>query len=236
MADEYWRKQSPEHVFAALMGSFRELASVADRLAEGLGYPRSEGGDDDPNGGGYITGEHTPASLALQACAELKRLRSSRQAWAEEAMRQSSELNDYADLLETCAKSPSPEHLAKVLRRMAARRPGECEFVANSGNACEEEAGHDGPHRRWFDEIRYEDLAPSTVCACPPEGASFPAPWTPPQCAVHPDGQWARPIPECSTQNHAHGPHEVLFPDLSTRPCPGLGPVPSSVLPDGEAP
>ena len=64
---EYWKSQSPERVSEALMDCFRELLFIEETLAESLGYPRSDGGPDDPNGGGFITGEHTAASLALEA-------------------------------------------------------------------------------------------------------------------------------------------------------------------------
>lgn len=36
---------------------------------------------------------------------------------------------------------------------------------------------------------------------------------------------WAQPVPECSAQYHAHGPHDVLLPELKAVPCPGLGPL-----------
>lgn len=49
------------------MACFRELAQVEDVLAEGLGYERSDGGPDDPNGGGYLTGDHTALTLAMEA-------------------------------------------------------------------------------------------------------------------------------------------------------------------------
>lgn len=67
MTDDYWSKQSPERVYEALLGSFRELMLIEETLAGALGYPRSEGGATDPNGGGYIIGDHTPGSLALEA-------------------------------------------------------------------------------------------------------------------------------------------------------------------------
>ena len=67
MRTDYWDSQSPERVLDARKGALRELMFVEDTLAEGLGYARSEGGPEDPNGGGFITGEHTPGSLALEA-------------------------------------------------------------------------------------------------------------------------------------------------------------------------
>jgi transcriptional regulator with XRE-family HTH domain len=66
-SDTYWAEQPPERVYEALMACFRELAQVEDVLAEGLGYERSEGGPDDPNGGGYLTGDHTALTLAMEA-------------------------------------------------------------------------------------------------------------------------------------------------------------------------
>jgi len=64
---DYWRKQTKERIYQALMGCFEELVLVEETLAEALGYERSEGGPDDPNGGGFILGDHTPGSLALEA-------------------------------------------------------------------------------------------------------------------------------------------------------------------------
>lgn len=70
-----------------LYGALRELALVEDTLAGALGYPRSDGGPDDPNGGGYITGEHTAVSLAAQAGNTLASVEASRRDWAAEADR-----------------------------------------------------------------------------------------------------------------------------------------------------
>lgn len=64
---EYWESQEPERVREALMGCFRELVFIEETLAEALGYERSSGGPDDPNGGGFILGDHTAASLAMEA-------------------------------------------------------------------------------------------------------------------------------------------------------------------------
>lgn len=121
---------------------------------------------------------------------ELETVEASRRDWAAEAARQSAELNDYADLLLTCAESPSPEHLARVLRRIAARRPQSCPFVSDEGNGCEEDEGHDGPHLRWFDELRYEELGPSRPCSClTVDGAAvvLAGGFSLPLCAVHPE-------------------------------------------------
>lgn len=161
MADEYWASQSPEHVFAALMGSFRELAAVEDTLADGLGFDRSDGGEDDPNGGGFVTGDHTPASLALAACAELKRLRVSRQAWAEEAMR----LDMIGETLLT-AVSKYDERLRFVAARYLADGSG-----ANfRSTRC---TGHSSDALAWFavgmrSEPEPKDcpLDPSDLAAC----------------------------------------------------------------------
>lgn len=87
MASDWINSLSVDELRWKLTAALSELMEVEETLAEGLGYPRSDGGPDDPNGGGYVTGEHTSASLALEAKRSLRSERSSRQAWAEEAMR-----------------------------------------------------------------------------------------------------------------------------------------------------
>jgi hypothetical protein len=64
---DYWREQPPERVRAALMNMFTVDAGITEVLAEALGYPRSEGGPNDPNGGGYVLGDHTSLTLAAKA-------------------------------------------------------------------------------------------------------------------------------------------------------------------------
>lgn len=68
-----------------LRGALNELVLVEDTLAGALGYLRSDGGPDDPNGGGYVTGEHTAVSLATEAGNALARVEASRRDWAAEA-------------------------------------------------------------------------------------------------------------------------------------------------------
>lgn len=68
----YWDRQSEEHVRYALHGAFTELATIEDILAAALGYSRSPGGPDDPNGGGWVTGDHTPLTLAMEAARKLQ--------------------------------------------------------------------------------------------------------------------------------------------------------------------
>jgi uncharacterized protein (DUF433 family) len=50
-----------------LTGALNEIHDVEELLCEGLRYRKSDGGPDDPNGGGYITGEHTAIDLATEA-------------------------------------------------------------------------------------------------------------------------------------------------------------------------
>lgn len=61
----YWASQPQQRLYEALMGCLSELRFVEETLAASLGYERS-GGPNDPNGGGYVIGDHTAASLALQ--------------------------------------------------------------------------------------------------------------------------------------------------------------------------
>lgn len=68
----YWDRQSEEHVRLALHRAFTELAEIEDVLAPALGYSRSPGGPDDPNGGGWVTGEATPLTLAMEAARKLQ--------------------------------------------------------------------------------------------------------------------------------------------------------------------
>lgn len=70
-----------------LRGALNELVLVEDTLAGALGYPRSDSGPDDPNGGGYVTGEHTAVSLAAEAGKALVSVEASRRDWAAEADR-----------------------------------------------------------------------------------------------------------------------------------------------------
>ncbi len=69
-----------------LRGALSELVLVEDTLAGALGYPRSDGGPDDPNGGGYVIGEHTAVTLAAEAGHALARAEASRRDWAAIAM------------------------------------------------------------------------------------------------------------------------------------------------------
>lgn len=161
----------------------------------------------------------------LKAAAEW---RVSRQAWAEEAMRLQSELD--AD------SAPATWDLHHEYRDEGSGDPEFHGACRTCGSEYDDER-HDEPFGPQPPEPE-----PNAPCSCPPDGAVFPAPWSRPQCAVHPtseteDRQWVRPVPECSMQNHAHSPHEVLLPDLSTIPCPGQGMYPSpsgAVHPDGD--
>lgn len=61
----YWASQPQQRLYEALMGCLSELLFIEETLAASLGYERS-GGPGDPNGGGYVVGDHTAASLALE--------------------------------------------------------------------------------------------------------------------------------------------------------------------------
>jgi len=56
-----------------LTAALAELHRVEETLAYALGYPRSEGGPDDPHGGGYVIGDHTAVSLAAEVATVLGR-------------------------------------------------------------------------------------------------------------------------------------------------------------------
>lgn len=64
---EWVEEMAPDRARMMLRGALAELATVEDILAETLGYPRGDGGPDDPTGGGWIIGEHTAVSLAMEA-------------------------------------------------------------------------------------------------------------------------------------------------------------------------
>lgn len=70
--DGYWATQSPGRVRAALVAALTEANAIEDLLAEALGFQRSAGGTDDPNGGGFVIGDHTAYTLAVEAAAALK--------------------------------------------------------------------------------------------------------------------------------------------------------------------
>ena len=72
---DYWARQPRERLEHALRTVFVERMQIEDLLAEGLGYRRGNGGPDDPTGGGWITGEHTPVTLAHEARRALLRRR-----------------------------------------------------------------------------------------------------------------------------------------------------------------
>jgi transcriptional regulator with XRE-family HTH domain len=70
----YWARQPPDRLYEVLMGCLSELHFIEETLADALGYHRSHGGPDDPNGGGYVIGDHTAPSLAREAVARMRRL------------------------------------------------------------------------------------------------------------------------------------------------------------------
>lgn len=72
--DGYWGSQPPGRVRAALVAALTEQNAIEDLLAEALGYQRSDGGPDDPNGGGFVIGDHTAYTLAVEAASALKGL------------------------------------------------------------------------------------------------------------------------------------------------------------------
>lgn len=58
-------------------GALTELAEIHDILAAALGYQKAPTLEEDPNcpcPGDYVTGDHTAASLAIEAARELKRM------------------------------------------------------------------------------------------------------------------------------------------------------------------
>jgi hypothetical protein len=98
--------------------------------------------------------------------------RSSRQAWAEEAMR-----------LDTLTNPPQATE----------DEVGDIVYEFGNLNTTLTESVTEKLFE--FFDIRPKPLRrqgePLTkrVCACPPKGAVFPGKWTPPQCAVHPGGE-----------------------------------------------
>lgn len=60
-----------------LKGRATELAEIHDTLAEALGYEKAPSAEEDPHcpcPGDYITGEHTPVTLAAEAAQKIKKL------------------------------------------------------------------------------------------------------------------------------------------------------------------
>lgn len=55
-----------------LKAAWSERMTVEELLCEALGYIKSDGGPDDPNGGGYITGEGDVVTVAMEAARKLK--------------------------------------------------------------------------------------------------------------------------------------------------------------------
>lgn len=55
-----------------LHAAWSERMTVEELLCEALGYIKSDGGPDDPNGGGYITGEGDVVTIAMEAARKLK--------------------------------------------------------------------------------------------------------------------------------------------------------------------
>lgn len=93
MTEKSWIEQlDTDQLRHNLKGALTELMLIEEAMAEALEYPRSDGGPDDPNGGGFITGEHTALTLAMEAARKFRAERSSRQAWAAEALRLDEEL------------------------------------------------------------------------------------------------------------------------------------------------
>jgi hypothetical protein len=119
--------------------------------------------------------------------AEKQSERSSRQAWAEEAGRLTKFrqmvhllLGYKPDITADAEVLRALEKLALAWQRGHTAPWSEVEWLRRE---VEFEANADpltdlGASRR--DNLRYP------LCACPPAGAVFPAPWTPPQCTVHP--------------------------------------------------
>lgn len=68
----YWDNQPEERVRFALLGALTELMETERILAKALGYPRGDGGPNDPTGGDFITGEHTAVTLAMEAARALR--------------------------------------------------------------------------------------------------------------------------------------------------------------------
>lgn len=59
----YYNKRSKETLIEMLRAMMRQDNEISDILADILGYPRGDGSENDPSGGGYIIGDHTALSL-----------------------------------------------------------------------------------------------------------------------------------------------------------------------------
>jgi hypothetical protein len=150
----------------------------------------------------------------------LERERSSRQAWAEEAMRLRRELAFELRGINV----EMEDFFLHVGDRV--------EFLRPDGRIARGEVVDVDPVRVMADDTGNvttspSDLRKATPCACPPEGAVFPAPWTPPQCAVHPGSE----VLACG-HTRAEAERSIQH-ELCDAPAEVFGS--SSVLPDGEA-
>lgn len=63
---EWIEDLAPDRARMMLRGALSELSTVESILAEALGYQPGDGGPDDPTGGGWVIGDHTAVSLAMQ--------------------------------------------------------------------------------------------------------------------------------------------------------------------------
>jgi hypothetical protein len=116
----------------------------------------------------------------------IDRARSSRQAWAEEAMR--------LEML-----GPSKDGILGLLKAVLIGSVYTIDdYFDEDGQPMKVVPAEDIEHvvsevsRRWgapaFRPWKSVSDSSGTVCACPPPKAKFPRGWSRPQCAVHPDG------------------------------------------------
>jgi hypothetical protein len=67
-------ERSEDDLRYLVRGWCQEAANAEEVLCDGLRIPKSDGGPDDPNGGGYLTGDDTVVSLAMRARNRLRRV------------------------------------------------------------------------------------------------------------------------------------------------------------------
>lgn len=70
MADDefdWFAARTEAEIRHMLRDTLSELTQIENILAGALEFHRSPGGPDDPNGGGYIIGDHTAVTLAMFA-------------------------------------------------------------------------------------------------------------------------------------------------------------------------
>lgn len=176
-----------DKVILRWQGALGELNELHDVLAAGLGYPRYRDTEEPPGGypdspDAYVTGDHTPVTLAMKAVRALAEAEASRQAWAAEADRWTANALFEADAHRRLL------HDYDALTSALCKRWGAKKTQSFIAQVEQENPYRPGPVLVIEDDGSVHLERPTTVCACisDDQATQLGPGFSRPECAVHP--------------------------------------------------